>query len=809
MAALPQPSKIGRFQVLRMLGRGGQGVVYLAQDPRLNREVAIKTMNAATPLEAERLLEEARAVGVLKHPSIVPVFEADEDGGMPYLVFEYVKGEALDRVLKKNGALPVETAVRMMAKLLDGLAHAHLNGVLHRDIKPSNIMVGESGLPQLMDFGAAARSHGPAGAAGGGIDADFIGTPAYMAPEYVTSRSFSVRTDIFACALVFCEMVTGKRMFDNDKGTHRVMYQIANENIVIPPSTALNERMVKCLLKALARDPDQRHGDALELKNDLERSAGLDSEAGEGAGVKSAASTLEFLLRRMRQKKEFPALSESVLAINRIVHSDKESITSLTNAVLQDVALTNKILKLVNSSFYKPAGAGSISTISNAAVILGFDTIRNIVISLLLFDQMQNREHARQLMEECVRSILTGVIAKEVGTSMKTKNAEEIFVCAMLSNLGRLLVTYYFPEEAEIINKIVKVEEVTPDAAARRVLGISLSDLSVGVAKTWGFPERMMRCMDASLPRPAKANSYEDVLWSTTMMAQDIAGKVIDNEEADPRLVAASTFDSYKRQLPLDPRAFGAAMGIAIGKFGEYARAVSFPVRKSATAQRIVKSMDAPTEIARTADSPPLAGAAQVAADAATASPVSVSLPGSLLPDNPALDSPATGELLSAGIQDLSNAIVEERPLSDVLRIMLEAMYRAMGFRNIVLAIRDTRTNVIAGRFGLGPEIDTRVKKLSFPVAYAPDVFHVAMEKNLDIIISDTADPKIADKLPDWYRNGIGAPTFMLFPLIVKGKQFGMVYADQVRANSIRIGEADLKLLRTLRNQALIAIRQG
>ena len=140
---------------------------------------------------------------------------------------------------------------------------------------------------------------------------------------------------------------------------------------------------------------------------------------------------------------------------------------------------------------------------------------------------------------------------------------------------------------------------------------------------------------------------------------------------------------------------------------------------------------------------------------------------------------------------------------------MMEAMYRAVGLRNIVLAVRDARSNVIAGRFGLGPETGERVKRLRFPVPYCADVFHVAMEKNLDIIISDTADPKIVDKLPEWYRTGIAAPTFMLLPLIVKKSKFGLIYADQSAPNTIRIGEADLKLLRTLRNQALIAIRQA
>ncbi len=808
MSALPQPSRIGRFQVLKILGRGGQGVVYLAQDPRLNREVAIKTMAAASPIEAGRLLEEARAVGMLKHPAIVPVFEADADNGLPYLVFEYVTGETLDRVIRKNGALPAETAVRLMGRVLEGLAHAHGNGVLHLDNKPSNIMVGSSGQPQIMDFGAAARTRGIDGAAVGGIDADFIGTPAYMAPEYINSRSFSVKTDIFACALVFCEMVTGKPVFNARKGLHDVLHQIANEPIVIPPSSHLNERMVKCLLKALAKDPAQRYGDALEFKADLEHSAGVEGRdaAGAGAGPRtSASSTLEFLLRRMRQKKEFPALSEAVSAINRIVHSDKESISTLTNAVLMDVALTSKILKLVNSSFYKPAGAGSISTISHAVVILGFDTIRNIVISLLLFDQMQNRTQARQLMEECARSILTGVIAKEVGSGMKVKNPEELFVCAMMSNLGCLLATYYFPEEAEIIAKIVAVEEISADAAACRVLGISLSELGCAIARIWGFPERMMRCMDASAPRPAgKPASPDDVLQFISSLARDLASQIMANSETPPGAVAAAAFESHKRQLPMDARTFGAALDTALGKFTEYASAVSFPIARSPSAQRIARHAQAPQASADAEQPAPAADATVAGADL-----TSISLRGSLLPDNPTLDSRDTAALLSSGIEDLSNALVEERPLSDILRIMVETMYRAVGLRNIVLAVRDVRANVIAGRFGLGPEVDERVKCLRFPVPYCADVFHVAMEKNLDIIIADTADPKIVDKLPDWYRAGIAAPTFMLLPLIVKHSQFGMIYADHTLANAIRIGDTELKLLRTLRNQALIAIRQA
>jgi len=407
-------------------------------------------------------------------------------------------------------------------------------------------------------------------------------------------------------------------------------------------------------------------------------------------------------------------------------------------------------------------------------------------------------------MEECARSILTGVIAREVGSGMKVKNPEEVFVCAMLSNLGRLLATYYFPEEAEIISKIVAVEEVSTDAAACRVLGISLSELGTEVAKTWGFPERMVRCMDASAPRVmGKPATSDEVLRFASAMARDLASQMIDNTDADPAKLASAAFESYKRQLPMDAKAFSAAVGTAMGKFTEYARAVSYAIATGASAQRIAKAAHAPAETTVVQSRP--ATADTVVAE----SFVSQSLTSSVIPQPPAPETPNTGELLSAGIEDLSNALVEERPLSDILRIMLEAMYRAIGLRNIVLVVRDVHANTMVGRFGLGPEVDARVQRMRFPVPYVADVFHVAMEKNLDIIISDTADPKIADKLPDWYRAGIAAPTFMLFPLIVKKSKFGLIYGDQATANSMRIGEAELKLLRTLRNQALIAIRQA
>ena len=195
---------IDRFEIRKVLGEGGAGIVYLAYDPKLKRDVAIKTLTAASSAEMQTLLDEARAVSTLRHPCIVPVFEAGELNGAPYLVFEYVTGETLHDLIKRSGAMPTEAALKIAAQILDGLAHAHENGVLHRDIKPANIILGSDGTPRIMDFGAASRHQlNWLNESNVGIDENFIGTPAYMAPEYIEQKTFSARTDIFGAGLVF------------------------------------------------------------------------------------------------------------------------------------------------------------------------------------------------------------------------------------------------------------------------------------------------------------------------------------------------------------------------------------------------------------------------------------------------------------------------------------------------------------------------------------------------------------------------------------------------------------------------------
>ena len=174
--------------------------------------------------------------------------------------------------------------------------------------------------------------------------------------------------------------------------------------------------------------------------------------------MQAGNATLDFLLRRMRHKSDFPALSDSVARIQRVANSEDDSISDLTHEILKDVALTNKLLRLVNSVHYAHASRGSISTVSRAVSLVGFNAVRNMALSLVLLDHMQDKQHASQMREEFLRAMMAGSVAAELCST--TQAAEEAFIGAMFQNLGRMLCEFYFPEEARQVRSLVASGQV-------------------------------------------------------------------------------------------------------------------------------------------------------------------------------------------------------------------------------------------------------------------------------------------------------------------------------------------------------------
>ncbi len=285
MTAHPVVS-IGRFTVIRALGKGAQGSVYLAHDPHLERQVAIKSIGTgATPDQIRRLLQEARVVGQFSHPNIVTLHDAIEHDGCHYLVLEYVEGMTLAQLLRRDQRLDKVRAITIACQIADGLTYAHGKQVIHRDIKPANIMIADGDIARIMDFGIAATA--------GDTEtlATMQGTPRYMAPERLHSNIASEGADVFSLGMVLYEMLTGRPAV-NGANIYEIMHKIANEPFQPPSRLApeIDEALDHVVLRALLKSDSERYASAAAMKQSLEEYL-APAAAADTRSMKSRAST--------------------------------------------------------------------------------------------------------------------------------------------------------------------------------------------------------------------------------------------------------------------------------------------------------------------------------------------------------------------------------------------------------------------------------------------------------------------------------------------------------------------------------------
>ncbi len=508
-------------------------------------------------------------------------------------------------------------------------------------------------------------------------------------------------------------------------------------------------------------------------------------------------------MRRMRHKSDFPALSESVVRIQSMASSDTESVSGVTNQILKDVALTNKLLRVVNSARY--ARSGDINTVSRAVALVGFNGIRNMALSLVLLEHMQNKEHAAQLKDEFVRALLAGTIAAEMCPT--DKETEEAFIGCMFQSLGRLLTQFYFPEEAQQVRNLMQSEQapLTEAVASLQVLGLSFEDLGIGIAKAWGLPESIQRCMKQPVGAPPSSlstDSAERLPW-VARASNEIADVLLKYEPAQAEQHVVQVARKYARCIGGTEKHISAVVEQAKVKLLEMAIAMEIRVKPDSAAHRVLGA--APDQPASAPDS-----LVPESDDTIGNLELQATQGVDIHAHAPVPRSDQVSQTLAAGIQDITNAMVDDFELGDVLHMILETMYRAMAFDRIIFCMRDFKTETITGRFGLGEGVELHVKGFKVPLKAAkPDLFAVVCIKGVDSMISDASESRIAQRLPDWYHKSLNAPAFLLLPLQIKGAPFGLIYADKTTKSTMELDEKELSLLRTLRNQAVMAFKHS
>ena len=773
---------IGRFIIVDLLGSGTQGKVYRCSDPKLEREVAIKLLHRPLLGGAranDELMREARSLSRLNHQNLVSVFDVGELKGRPYVVFELIEGPTIAELLKKEH-LDVSRVLQLLDGILNGISAAHAQDIVHRDIKPANIILNPDGVPKITDFGIAAALRGEVEDQG-----SLVGTPGYMAPEYIGQGRLMKQSDVFALGLLAWELLVGRPAYQG-ANAERLRHAIVNRPVqpldqVLPD---IDERLRKIVEKALEKDPYLRFADAGEMRQALLEYRNV---AQQGEVALHSHSTVQFLLRRIRLKRDFPAFSQTISTLNQLSASSSRDASQLAAIIVKDQGLSSKILRVVNSAYYA-AFSGNISTVSRALVVLGMNGVCSIAASLSLLEHFGSQSHLKELLSE---SLYSGLCAREICKEVDPRLGEEALLGAMLRRLGHVLVAYYLPdEEQEIRRQCCEVEGVVAKRAEISVLGADYAHIGREVAAEWNFPTEIRGCMRdvTQLPKACVLTSSQRLQMvacladeATTVLRQKRSAESVQRLR---RLVA-----SYSRVLGVEPMKIVDSIATAKREYLQFK--VNFVTPKEK--QHFVDSLEG--------DMPAQGGGGGRDTAIPQRQETLIVHPGVRQAED-------RKTLLEQGLETLSRRIADGGNPEELTGLVLDVLYQAMGFKRIIAAESDEGGKYIVAASGRGDDVDELLRSFRVPCAGKSNLLSIATRNNGDIYIQDATQASIRDRMPPWFSRTPAPGSFLVLPMHSGNRAAGLLYAEYRLAYGLDQDPQVLRLVQALRDRLLLGTNQ-
>ncbi len=522
------------------------------------------------------------------------------------------------------------------------------------------------------------------------------------------------------------------------------------------------------------------------------------------AGAQTSEDALKRVVKRIRRSKEFPTISQYITEINQKLSSVSvhTAASELANVILKDYALTNKLLKLVNSAFYGVM-SGKVTTITRAVILLGYDNVRLASVSLVIFEHFKSRSALADLKDAVICSFWCGVIAKEIARSEETVDPEEAFICALLHQLGRLLTIFHTPDDyREIKYRIVEKGE-SERKAVKGVLGVSYSVLGMAVAKLWNFPEGIRKSM-AYTPKETLCLQSKDFdpLCALASFSNQL-GQLIDTgnwyrkDEALGRLL-----DDYSKCVLISKRQLKTLMQNSLESVDKHADALQFSIEDSGFMQRLTHFCLGRNNLpkgCKTKDSDRTDGQSVQSFRFAE---VNGGHPGPLR--NKVID---PSSIILEGLQEVTRSMVADSDMNNVALMSLEIIYRALKFNRVLMFVAESNQQTMEARFGYGKNVLHIVKQVQFEIlSDGKDVFNQALNTSQDLIVEDSHATTLHRLIPDWYRRHIDAPAFIFLPVLFHKTCLGAFYADRAQAGP-PISDLELRHVNMLRNQLILAIK--
>ncbi len=505
-----------------------------------------------------------------------------------------------------------------------------------------------------------------------------------------------------------------------------------------------------------------------------------------------APSVVERILASLRDGGDFRAMETTVSRVSQLASSEATSTSVLADAVLQDYGLAQKLLRLVNTAAF--AQPHQVTTISRAVALLGFERVRTVAMGLILFKHLQTQAHSPELVDALTMSFYSAILGRAIADQTSFADPEEAFISALFHNLGRFLVALYLPAEMEAIKASADPD---PDAAVHRHLGMSYAAIGLAVARALNLPGRLANSMSPiSGSQMHGSMTDEEKLGSLATLANGVTDTLASSiSTGDKREAITRLTRSYGPYFATINATLEGLISNAVTDL----KAFSYTFRLDVPESSFVVGL-------RDWQRDSLVSSKKKAMAAASASSGLLEVGDSEL---------HTDELpeatLTRGLHEITNLLVTDYTLDDVLRVILETMYRALGVgrTRTFFLLKDAAASVVRFRFGLGQSASDTRAWLEVPVNRGEDVFSLALHRQKDLVIKDSVAAEVIPLLPDWYRNVLPSRRFVvLLPLVVDQKPLGLFYIDGDQSASAVLTSPVLNYLKVLRGQAVIAIHQ-
>ncbi|TAN42629.1 MAG: HDOD domain-containing protein [Nitrospirae bacterium] len=502
--------------------------------------------------------------------------------------------------------------------------------------------------------------------------------------------------------------------------------------------------------------------------------------------------TLSRLLSEIRHSPDFPAMTGTISLINKFKTAEVSSVSEFANIILKDYALTSRLLKIVNSVGYSQFG--EVTTISRAIILLGFENVKNLALTLMLFEQFQKRDSGSGLMDTLMQSYYSGILAQNIAGETLIADREEAFICSMLHAFGKIMVAFYLPSKLDDIRSCMAERKESEGAAAITVLGVSYEEIGMTVAKEWNLPQKIVMSMhNLRGSEITKSPNEQERLNSIATLSNDIAVILASNgEKSDKDEKIKKLVQSYSAHYKNLGEKITAIVDNSVQDLVDFSSTLKVDIKTVPFSSQLF----AWSQNISTADG----------IDAAF--PVSDGLDtiDSLFKEENVENSEA---IFTNGIQDINHSIVSSFSLNDVVRIAIETIYRGMGASCVLFMVKDTKLPVMSIRFGFGNDIEGLKSWFKVEVGNKTDIFNIAINKQADYVVKDIGAPEIMRMLPEWYKGKVSQSAFIIIlPIIINAKPLGIFYIEGDKNNFKNVTKGMLNYLKILRDQTVLAVKQ-